>query len=70
MELLTFCLRCTKSAATVPQGGIRQQQYRSGIAAAQNLQTEKTIIYYGCYYSRYEIYTPTKHLHIHNLIHN
>lgn len=70
MELLTFCLRCTKSADTVAQGGICQQQYRSGRVAAQNLQTKKTIIYSVCYYSRYEIYTPTKYLHICNLIYN
>lgn len=44
MELLTFCLRCTSLAATVPQGGIGQQQNGSGIAAAENHQTLRKLL--------------------------
>lgn len=39
-------------------------------SCTESSNSEKTIIYYGCFYSSYEIHTPTKHLHIFNLIHN
>lgn len=70
VEMLTFCLRRTWSAAAVPQGGIPPQQHRPGAAAAQNLQTARKLLSLMDALIEDMTDTPINHLDIHTLIHN